>query len=964
MNEAAGNQPRPTTPGDTGAVMSVLTAIGRVPLVGREAERRLIAARLAESDPVSGGVILISGEPGVGKTRLAQAVTDGFEGAVVRLRCDEYLRDVPYSPFLDWTEGDKTVLSPFPAPIAAADSTATPMDRFEPIHQLLVDRAGEAPCVILIDQMEWIDAASVDLLRYLVRRGRGGRRVVLATIRIGASSVGSPLGQLLAEWNRERLLLEIPLGPLDKSGSDELVRGLLGMVEPHLPDVVYARTDGLPFFIEEFVRQLVTEGHTSLSESGWQEIVSALRGGGSLPFGIAASVVRQLDHVPPATRQVLHAAAVLGTRCHLRLLGVMVGCPEDELIEDLSPAVAMRLFQLESDDGRERPSHGSFTHALVREGLYAALPRDERHALHGRASEVLSRESSPRSLRLSASVDAAMIAYHAERAHEWSLAYEASLAAGDAALDVVAGQDAFVHFNRARGFVRAGHLTVDATAELALDYRLVSTLQGIGRLEDAAHAAREMAARAAEVGDRTAEAWALIQIAGADTFSERFAEIETGLEQGRLIADKLGDAGLLATALATRGILSSARGLLDDADEDFRQAIPLAEQAGKREIVLKGITYAGLTASWRGRYQESIARCEEAIHMAESMHDAAALADARFSLALSLGGCGEYERALATLQQLLDLSKTLGEPFYAARVPNTIGWIYRELALVEQALPWDELACTEPDDYGGICHFKATANSLINLGTDLILLGRPDRAEDALNRAEGAVNQSDYLRWRSATRLTLAWGELALARGRAARALDLAADALAQATATDSAKHVHQAHDLAGRVLAASGRHEDAVARLEQAVSISGEIGYLAGFWRSLAHLGDALLQCGRRGEAHARFIEAAHIIDGIAENLRKPELRADFLAASEVRAVLARAESGEPDHLPFPMGLSEREVEVLRLVADGLTNVQIADHLYISPKTVSSHLVNIFAKLGVTSRASATRIALEHGLA
>lgn len=109
---------------------------------------------------------------------------------------------------------------------------------------------------------------------------------------------------------------------------------------------------------------------------------------------------------------------------------------------------------------------------------------------------------------------------------------------------------------------------------------------------------------------------------------------------------------------------------------------------------------------------------------------------------------------------------------------------------------------------------------------------------------------------------------------------------------------------------------------------------------------------------------ELRHVVDTIAEGLRDPKSPADVLAAPEVAMLPSRSESSslaQPTQLSE--GLSEREIEVLQLVAEGLTNAQIAERLFLSPKTVSSHLVSIFGKLGVTSRASATRFAIEHGL-
>lgn len=949
-------------PVDTSAVMSVLAAIGAAPLVGRAAERDLIEDRLAAAAHEPGGVIVLSGESGVGKTRLAVATASGRDRAVGIVRCDEHLRHMPYFPFLDPAAGLGDFSDVLTSPLA--DTTNARLDLFEHVDQLLLQRAEGMTCVLVVDQLEWIDAASVDLLRHLVRRGQRGGRAVLATMRVGVSPIDSPLGHLLADWNRQRLLLEVPLAPLDRSATDELVTHLLSKVDRDLCAAVYTRTDGLPFFVEEFVRFLVTEGHARRHEGEWRSAAPAVPRDGGVSFGIAATVLRGLDRLPLETKRALQAASVLGTHCRLDLLAALVDRAEDELIEDLAPAVDVRLFRLDSHRAQAPPTQGEFTHALVRDALYAALPRGDRLGFHQRAAEALARSLAERSPELMPNKDSALLAHHAERARAWQLAYEASLAAGHAALSVMAGRDALTHFNRARGLIRAGRVSVDAADALALDRLLVATLRGLGHFDEAAAAAWDMALRAEAADDRAAEAWARIQFAGVGTISRRFHDIEAELERGKILAETLDDDGLLAAALETRGALLSARGQLDEAEHDFQDAIRLADRAGNQAISVNGLIYLGLTATWRGRFREAVATCRAATQLAETAHDTAAISAARFSLALALGGFGEYEAALKALHDLLTLAKTSGEPYFAARAPNTIGWIYRELALVEQALPWDELACTEPDQEGGICHYKARANSLLNVATDLILLGRLDHAETTLSEAAEAVNQREYLRWRTANRLALCQGELALARGDSARALELAAGTLVQATSTQAAKHVHQAHDLAGRALSALGRHEDAIERLEQSVAMAEAIEYRAGHWRSLGHLADELGRVGRAPEAAARYAEARRVVEAIAEGLRTPALHADFLAAPEVAALLKRAESGEPaPAASIPLGLSAREIEVLRLVTEGLTNAQIAERLFISPKTVGSHLVSIFGKIGVTSRAGATRFAIEHDL-
>jgi DNA-binding CsgD family transcriptional regulator/type II secretory pathway predicted ATPase ExeA len=964
MNQTNDTHPSRSVPHDTTAVMSVLAAIGTAPLVDREAERTLIDERLAAASHAPGAVVVICGEAGIGKSRLARALAAGPDRTVIRVRCDEHLRDVPYAPFRDPAGG----LAELPALLAAAPSSVDPatarLDLFDQVDRLLLQSTETTTCVLVVDELEWIDAASVDLLRHLVRRGRRGGRAILATMRVGESAADSPLSQLLAEWNRERLLLEIPLAPLDRSSADALLTHLLGSVDRNLRDLVYARTDGLPFFVEELTRLLVTEGYAVRESGTWRSTDPTYQTPTDVPSSIAATVRRRLQRLPVETQDILHAAAILGARCSLGLLAALVDRAEPEAMVDLAPAVTARLFRFENDRTQSVALQGAFTHALVRDALYAMLPSNERQALHRRALEVLVRMAPKRPVEPTTGSDAAVLAYHAERARAWQVAYDASVAVGDAAVMVLAGRDALTHYNRARAFALSGRISLTEADALALDRRRVATLRSIGHLEEAATAARIMADRAATAGDRHAEAWAWIRFADARVFTNGFADAMTGLERGQTIAESLADDGLLATALATRGVLFSVHGLLDDGELALQQALPLAGRAGDRALALKGLIYAGLTASWQGRFREAIATSDEAARLAEAAHDGSSLADARFSLALAHAGCGEYGEALAILVDLLTLAMTSAEPFYAVRVPNTMGWIYRELTLVEQALAWNERAVAEVGQGDRLERFKARANSLLNLATDLILLDRLDDAATALHHAASAVDQSEFMRWRTGNRLTLCRGELALARGDGAQSLALAEEAMIQAMAQRTPKYVQQAHDLAGRALTTLGRHEEAVLRLDQAVSAAAAIEYRTGQWRSLGHLADVLRRQSRHTAAVERAADAAKVITTIAQRLHDPTLRSDFLAAPRVAALLEHAGAASPPRShQLPSDLSEREAEVLRLVAEGLTNHQIAEQLFLSPKTVSSHLVSIFSKIGVSSRAGATRFALEHGL-
>jgi DNA-binding NarL/FixJ family response regulator len=301
-------------------------------------------------------------------------------------------------------------------------------------------------------------------------------------------------------------------------------------------------------------------------------------------------------------------------------------------------------------------------------------------------------------------------------------------------------------------------------------------------------------------------------------------------------------------------------------------------------------------------------------------------------------------------------------------VPNTIGWIYRELALIEEALAWDERAVAETagGEWPGL--FEARANSLLNLASDQILLGRLDAADETLARAAHAAENDEFMRSRNVNRLALVRGELALARGDAQRAHGCAEDALAQAQPKRAAKYIALAQDLLGRALAMSGREAAAIARLEEAIAGARAIEYRAGEWRSLARIGALFEQRGDGRRARDAVAAAGAVLDAIAASLLDGALREAFLGASLVASVLARRSPAPATPArqagARPAGLTRRECEVIALIARGYTNRAIAERLVISEKTAEIHVGNILGKLGYSSRAQAAAFAVAHGLA
>jgi len=948
---------------------AVLARLGGAPLVGRDAELRFLLARVETAASQPGAVMIVSGEPGSGKTRLVTEVARAAsaKGAcIIFCRCYDQTQVLPYAPFLDSTlklpELATLLHSSLEEVVGARNEEGAKLGLFEKIDHFLLDLAGPTPLALVVDDLQWADAASLDLLRHLARRGRRGGRVILATVRNPERAVTSLVSTFLADVTREGLLVEIALPPLGQRECSALLADLMGVLDHPLADAIYARTGGLPFFVEELVRLLVSAGFAILKDEIWQ--LAGIRDLAHLPVppSVSATILQRLRRLPAETRGKLSAAAALGVNVPAVLLAHVLDCAEASLLEDLTPALSTHLLRATYTADAEYPTTYTFAHVLYRDVLYAELPPDERRSLHHRIVRAL--VSGPASARTMA-----LLAFHAERARDWQQTFDASLVAGDAAMRALAPHEALTHFQRARNLAASSHVPVSQAEQFALDRRILRALLGRGRIAEAAKEAQAVVERAWRLEERTEEAWALAQLGLAAIFTHQLDLAFEALERARRLAGALGDDALLATALSHLTVLYDKRGLLDEAAACIEQALPLAEQVGNRAVVLQGFTYLGYMANWRGEFVAATSRLREACSLAREALDLHSLASAQFALALALAGRGAYEAALDELHQLEDFSAVTGEPYYAVRVPNTIGWIYRELAFIERALEWDERAVAEASggDWPGL--FEARANSLLNLAFDLILLGRLEEAELRIAQAAEAAAHDEFMRWRNLNRLALCQGELALAQGKGELALAAAEDALAQAERTHSGKYLFLGQDLAGRALSLLQRDQEAVRYLEQAIAKAASLCYRAGHWRSLVNLGAVLTRLGEAGRSSECCAQARALVDALATSLQNPELRAAFLEAPPVAALTAKQEAA-PDgrralqtRSSLPVGLSQREVEVLRLLAQGLTNREIAASLVVSERTINSHLVHIFNKVGVTSRAAATAFAVRHGL-
>ncbi|MHB8647931.1 MAG: ATP-binding protein, partial [Thermomicrobiales bacterium] len=440
-------------------------------IVGRDHELAYSADLLTDAADGRGGVYLLSGEAGVGKSRLAQALIATAQWRGFRCLvgyCHSHDRAYPYAPFLDalrqarHTEGSETLARALSAQrdiffrvlpeLDTGDvtrATALPPEHekrrlFEAFVTLCVRLATETPVLLTLEDLHWADETSLDLLRLLARRLTGTRVLIAATARTDEPS--DDLRDWVEYVERNRLIHRITLDPLTEP---DVRRMIAAMAVNPLPatarQTIQTHAEGNPFLVEELVHAFVEASSAGGPQAlGWQSMAA-----GYVPAMIEETVARRLAILDENARRIAGAAAVIGHRFSYDLLRALTDLPDQALVVALKRLIAVNLVIEAPDDARAF----SFRHALTREAIYHQMLGPERQQMHLRIAQTLAAD--PGTQRF---VSASELGYHAFIAEEWELALDHCRRAGEQAHALYAPHAAVEHYSRA--LAAAHHLGV------------------------------------------------------------------------------------------------------------------------------------------------------------------------------------------------------------------------------------------------------------------------------------------------------------------------------------------------------------------------------------------------------------------------------------------------------------------------------------------------------------------------
>lgn len=738
-------------------------------LVARDHEMQRLRGEIDAVERSAGRLVLLAGEAGAGKTRLAQEVTlearnRGF--LVAAGSCYSQRQATPFYPFLEALPVLYAALPPairseaprrwshvgrllpdagIPIPPPSADGLEEGERLFRAVSELLEAAADAAPVLLAFDDLHWADDSSLDLLRHLARRTRASRVLILGVYRDGEIERGHPLEGTLLELHRQQLVSEVAVHRLNREGTAALVAETVGEgdVPAGLVELLYRRTDGNPFFVRELVRTLVERGDLYRQNGRWQERSS---GDLAVPERVRAVVEQRLARLTEGTREILREASVLGQTFSFEDLQEMrrAGAPrtdpnlrsarlEDEIESALEEASASGLVQ---ETERDRYA---FHHTLTREVLYDDLPGRRRRRLHRAAAEALERGGEK-----AKEERAAELAWHYLRADEAERALPHAILAGDRAEAVFAHSEAERLYRMALSVAwemgeTAGSRVHELEAQ-ALE-KLGGVLRTVGRYDEALDYLERAARSYGEIGDRDSERRAVASIGSVHAYT---GKIDEGI--ARLLA---------AVGAPERGSRAAIREMRHPPTP--RSPLPISGGSSSASAALYTSLAQLFTAG--GRYPEGLATAERAVEFARRARDDRALAEAEVRRAEALAALGRHEEARRTLEEIVPLAEAedVGTLF---RALNVMGMSCVSAGEFEQARAYHERALPIAEQLGDP---RGLAFTLANLARAHYLLGDWDRVAALLQRAGQAaepLEASDL-----AIYVQLLLGQLSAARG-------------------------------------------------------------------------------------------------------------------------------------------------------------------------------------------------------
>jgi DNA-binding CsgD family transcriptional regulator len=967
-------------------------------VAGREHLLALLENRFESAITGTGGLVFLPGEPGIGKTWILDSIANRLANRGANVLRGGAVDAEGMPPYLIFLEALGTYIRAAPRDLLRIQAGAgariltsilpevelklvhlpkglrLPPEQarlrlYEAVSEFLLAIAADAPLVLLMDDLQWADSATLQLLVHVARRSRGAPILFVGAYRAGEAAENSAFERAVIELSRQRLLVEAPLARLSEPDLRLLAGTQLdGTLPPEVVRRLSVQSEGNPFVAEELLRSWRETGTLVQHDGEWS---LTDRDSAGFPSGILSSVRRRLSRLEPEVVDTLTGASIIGRSFEVTLLAAVMGEETVTVERRLLNAQQARLVR------EVLPGTFQFSHDTIRECLYMQVGSAERQLRHEAIGRRLESSSADNSARRQAE-----LAFHFARSPDRVKGVSYSRQAADRALQDYAFEEAMRYYREAldlsqREDPEYGQLLLrrataarlaEAHAEAVSGYKAAQTwfeqrgdrqaaaaAHGLGltywRGETLDRADASLEAALALAGDEAAPDTVHILVDLADLRGSSLNQESAGLELAERavnMAHQLRDGRLEATANRTFGRLKVL-------SNDLASGIPLLEQALDTALAVDDFAeaaecYAGLANAynWAGETRHSLDLTQPRVDIALKAHDPYQLRHVYSWAAHMSAKLGDWPTAEGMLARQAPIVERLGGQEPAAHLCVVNGFLAYQRGEYDVARDWLVRGLAAYRSFGG----ESLAWHLGLLGLTDLALGNWRAARACLDEQEELVVPLPLQSFQRGCAL----GMMVLTavdlkdRERAARYYE-------QLVIFEGRQFWFVVDRSLGALALCLREYDRALRHLEAAQTMTERGEMRPELAHTLVLRARLTVESGGRGRSQAA-----------RESLRQALAIFNELGltshAYAVREELRCLPSEPGRRTSLPAGLSERELTILLLVAAGKSNPEIARELALSRKTVANHLTSILNKTGSENRAAAAVFAVRHGLA
>jgi class 3 adenylate cyclase/tetratricopeptide (TPR) repeat protein len=674
---------------------------------------------------------------------------------------------------------------------------------FQALHDLVLAVSSLRPLVVVLDDMQWVDATTREFLIFLLQSSGISRLLLICLSRTDPGP-----------WCPDVPHESIPLQPLDRESSALLFTSVVGTdrLNAEVTEEIISNAGGNPLFLLEMGETLkrfelvVCDSKSCTLRLPLKEI--------QIPDTIHGVLAARLDALEEGEKKLVQLASVVGREFSSDFLESL-GAPWENLAGNLEKLKKEGIIDRVSlaEGGRYR-----FRHQLLREVAYHSLLRRDRRRYHREVGETMERMLGENPGDLTG-----FLAHHFHEAEEWSKALVHTIRAGQQAGRTYACSEAVASFDRALSLLSKPKMEAHATMLPTIHLWKGRMSFCLGRLKKARDAFESMLAEAERFKDTRMQGEALFRLGWVLFYLHHPAQSASLLTRAIALARKEDLTDILPKAIGFLGYTYAVLGKLKESKPLLDEALRISESQGGIEGKAWSIAHLIQYHNWTGEFEKALTLSEELHHINQDIRSPYFNIILHFRRGLIYGATGRLQEAEKTLLEGLRHLEIGDDTFWRPRFLNTLGWVYGEGGDQEKALNFNRESLREARKTGDP---ETVRNARINLGENLLAMGLLEEAGEELENTWEEVKKrgTDYARWRYKTRLLIDLGEFYGRRGERKRGLDFLNRAIRLARKSGARKHEAKALFFKGRILA-DVRPGPARLALEQALALSRAMG-------------------------------------------------------------------------------------------------------------------------------------------